>query len=72
MELAEINAEEIVIPKRFVKDELNSSIWDKDKDFYSIKPEVRKKLLEIANKFYEYLEVETSFEDIYFIGSMAS
>lgn len=72
MELAEINAEDIVIPKRFVKESLNSSIWDKDDDFYSLKPEVRKKLLEIADKFYEYLEVETPYEDIYFIGSMAS
>lgn len=72
MKLAEISAEEVVIPKRFIKDELNSVIWDKEGDFYEIKPEVRKKLLEIAEKFYESLEIDTPYKDIYFIGSMAS
>lgn len=72
MELAEISADEVVIPKKFIKDELNSSIWVEGDDFYSMKPEVREKLLEISQKFYEYLEIDAPFEDIYFIGSMAS
>lgn len=72
MELAEITADEIVIPKRFIKDELNSVIWDKGDGFYKMKPEIRKKLLEIAEKFYESLEIETPYNDIYFVGSMAS
>lgn len=72
MELAEITADEIVIPKKFIKSELNSSIWDEGKGFYSIKPEVRKKLLEIAEKFYKSLEIDTPYEDIHLVGSMAS
>lgn len=72
MELAEITADEIVIPKKFIKSELNSVIWDEGDGFYSMKPEVRKKLLEIAEKFYESLEIDAPYEDIYFIGSMAS
>lgn len=72
MKLAEISAEEIVIPKRFIKDELNSSIWDKKGKSYELKPDVREKLLEIAEKFYEYLEVDAPYKDIYLVGSMAS
>lgn len=72
MELSELKTDEIIIPKEFIKDELNSVIWNKKGDFYSIKPEVREKLLEIAEKFYDSLEISTPYEDIYMIGSMAS
>lgn len=37
-----------------------------------MKPEVRRKLIEIAEKFYESLEIEASYDDLYFVGSMAS
>lgn len=72
MKLAEISADEVVIPKRFIKDELNSVIWTKKGNEYMLKPEVQEKLLEIADKFYEYLEVKTPYLDVYFLGSMAS
>lgn len=72
MDLNEISEEEVIIPSKFIQDELNPSIWIKKGKDYIIKPEVRAKLLEIAKEFYEYLEVETPYEDIYFIGSMAS
>ena len=72
MNLFEISEEDIIIPKKFIQDELNPLIWIKKGDDYIIKPEVRTKLLEIAKEFYDFLEVEASYEDIYFIGSMAS
>lgn len=72
MNILEISEEDVIIPKKFIQDELNSSLWTKKGDSYILKSEVREKLLEIAEKFYEYLEVETKYEDIYFIGSMAS
>lgn len=72
MELVEISASEITIPEKFVKDSLNLAIWTKKGDTYVMKSEVRDKLLEIANKFYEDLEVDAEYEDIYLIGSMAS
>ena len=72
MDLHEISEEEVIIPNKFIQDELNPSIWIKKGKDYIIKPEVRTKLLEIAKEFYEYLEIETPYEDIYFIGSMAS
>lgn len=72
MDLYEISEEDVIIPKRFIQDELNPSIWIKKGNDYALKPEVRIKLLEIAKEFYDYLEIETAYEDIYFIGSMAS
>jgi hypothetical protein len=72
MDLYEISEEEVIIPNKFIQDELNPSIWIKKGKDYIIKPQVRAKLLDIAKEFYEYLEVETPYEDIYFIGSMAS
>lgn len=72
MNILEISKDDIIIPKKFIKNELNSDLWIKEGDSYKLKPEVRKKLLQIANEFYDYLEVDTKCEDIYFIGSMAS
>lgn len=72
MDILEISKDDIIIPKKFIKNELNSDLWIKEGKDYKLKPEVRKKLLQIANQFYDYLEIESKCEDIYFIGSMAS
>ena len=72
MNILEISEDDIIIPKKFIKDELNSSLWVKEGNKYSLRREVRKKLLKIAEEFYDYLEIESKCEDIYFIGSMAS
>ena len=72
MNIFEISEEDVIIPKKFIQDELNPLLWEKKGDNYVLKDKVREKLLEIAEKFYEYLEVEAEYEDIYFIGSMAS
>jgi len=47
---------------------LNQKLWDGKK----LKPEVSKKLLEIALKFIEFLKVDVEPSDIIFTGSMAS
>lgn len=72
MKLIEISESDIEIPERFVKDRLNPSLWIKKDRSYFIKPGVRKKLLDIADEFYESLEIDQPYEDIYLIGSMAS
>lgn len=72
MNIFEISEEDVIIPNKFIQDDLNSLLWVKDKDSYKLKPEVREKLLAIAKEFYNYLEVDSEYEDIYFIGSMAS
>lgn len=72
MNIFEISKEEIIIPKKFIQNELNPSLWIKKGNDYILKEQVHNKLIEIADKFYEYLEVDAEYEDIYFVGSMAS
>jgi hypothetical protein len=54
------------------QDELNSKIWEKKGDSYSMKPEVRKKLLETSNIFIDFLGVEILVTDIIMIGSLVN
>lgn len=72
MNIFEISEEDVIIPKKFIQDELNPMLWKKNGNKYVLDKKVSDKLHEIAQIFYEYLEVETSYEDIYFLGSMAS
>ncbi len=72
MDLLEISKGDIIIPNKFIHDELNPRIWIKEGNKYILRQEVKDQLLEIANLFYEYLEIETPYEDIYFLGSMTS
>jgi len=51
------------------KDNLNKKIWD-EKLF--IKEKIRKKLLKIANDFFEELDIDTDILDITFTGSLAN
>ena len=41
------------------KDNLNSKIWKEGANDITINPKVRKKLLEIANEFIEFLKVKS-------------
>jgi len=72
MDIFEISGEDVIIPKKFIQSELNPVLWIKKGNTYELKSEVRNKLIQIAKKFYEYLEIDTKFQDIYFLGSMAS
>ena len=59
-----------------VKDELNSEIWDyigseNDKE-PNLKPEIDKKLLEIADNFINFLGVDVDIEDITMTGSLSN
>jgi hypothetical protein len=51
-----------------VQSELQPDLWDGDK----LNPEVRERLLEIAEDFMSGLEVEADIEDIRFTGSLAN
>lgn len=66
--LYEITKDEIRIPSKYVKDSLNSKIWDGEK----MRPEVRKKLLEIAKEYYEYLNISSPIKKIVMTGSLAN
>lgn len=72
MELFETSKDDIIIPKKFVHNELNPYLWDKENGEYILKPEVLKKLKEISQYFFEFLEIKNKYEDVYFLGSMAS
>lgn len=54
------------------QDELNPKIWNKTKSFYSMKSEVRERLLEIANQFLDYIGIEILITDIVLTGSLAN
>jgi predicted nucleotidyltransferase len=54
------------------QDELNPKIWNKNKSFYSMKSEVRERLLEIANQFLDYIGIEILITDIVLTGSLAN
>ena len=52
---------------------LNPVIWDRNKEGYTLKKEVKAKLQQIANTFIESLEVnKDAIKDIVITGSMAS
>ena len=54
------------------QDELNPKIWEKDGKSYTMNPEVREKLLEIANLFIDFLGVDVIVTDIIMIGSLVN
>lgn len=68
-ELNEITPEEISVPKELIHKELNPKIWDHNK---SLKPEVRKKLLQIVKEFYDYLNIKIPIKGIKLVGSSAN
>ena len=51
-----------------IHEELRQDVWDGDK----LRPEVRKKLLEIAAEFKKYLGIPLSVKDVLFMGSLAN
>ena len=58
------------LPSLGVKDDLDRDIWN-DKD--QLKPEIREKLLEIANDFWESQDLDSvEIKDIIFTGSLAN
>jgi len=54
------------------QNELNPKIWNKDGKSYVMKPEVRERLLEIANEFIDYLKIEIIITDVVLTGSLAN
>lgn len=54
------------------QDELNPKIWEKNGKSYMMKPEVRERMLEIANLFIDFLGIDVLITDIIMIGSLAN
>jgi len=52
-----------------IKDELNPKVWD---DETTMNREVREKLIQIANDFYEQTDIDADIKDIILTGSLAN
>ena len=63
-----------IISSFFVKDTLNPEIWENYADVESseMKPEIRDGLLDIANKFVEFLGFDIFIQDVTMTGSLAN
>jgi hypothetical protein len=55
-----------------LQDELNPKIWDGDSSIPKMNPKVRTRLLEIANDFIEFLDVDIIVSDVIMTGSLAN
>ena len=61
------------IMKSFIpKDSLSLEIFDKTKNSYILKEEIREKLLENTNAFLDFLGIDFFIYDIHFTGSLAN
>jgi len=62
--------EDVEVPVAPLRSELNPKVWTADNE---LKPEVRQVLLDIANSYYDSLELpDLKVKDIYFTGSLAN
>ena len=66
----DVNPEDVDVPVAPLRDELNSKIWTAENE---LRPEVRQVLLDIANSYFESLDLkDLKVKDIYFTGSLAN
>jgi hypothetical protein len=70
---------EKIINSFYLQDNLNPEIWDlpnerymgdEEAQNYKLKPEIRERLLKVANLFIEYLDTDLFIQDIIFVGSL--
>ena len=63
-----------VVDTLLYQDELNPKFWDNPStpDKSSLRKEVRKKLMEISDEFFEYLDLDLFISDITMTGSLAN
>ena len=54
------------------KDTLSPEVWDKNGDDYKMKSDIQKRLMEIANDFYDFLGVDIPLLDVALTGSLSN
>jgi hypothetical protein len=63
-----------IIDSFYLQNDLNSDVWDKNKkdevQTYKLKPEIRKKLLQVADVFLKTIDQDIFIQDIILIGSL--
>ena len=63
---------ESILKSFHLQDELNPKIWGKNSAVPIMNPKVRTRLLEIANDFIEFLDVDIVVSDVIMTGSLAN
>ncbi len=63
---------EKIINSFYLQDSFNPDLWinPKDPKNVSLKPEIRERLLKVANLFIEFLDTDLFIQDIIFVGSL--
>lgn len=61
-----------ILSSFYVQDSLNPKIWDEVDGQYTMKPEIREKLLEIAEEFVSFLGIDIFVQDVTMTGSLAN
>jgi hypothetical protein len=70
---------EKIINSFYLQDELNPDVWDlpnekymgdPEAQNYKLKPEIRERLLKVANLFIDYLDTDLFIQDVIFVGSL--
>ena len=63
---------EKIINSFYLQDEFNPDLWNipDDPKKVSLKPEIRERLLKVANLFIDYLDTDLFIQDIIFVGSL--
>lgn len=63
---------EKIINSFYLQDEFNPDLWNNPDDpkKVSLKPEIRERLLKVANLFIDYLDTDLFIQDVIFVGSL--
>jgi hypothetical protein len=63
---------EKIINSFYLQDEFNPDLWDNSDDpkKVTLKPDIRERLLKVANLFIDYLDTDLYIQDIIFVGSL--
>lgn len=63
---------EKIINSFYLQDEFNPNVWDNSDNpkTVKLKPEIRERLLRVANLFIEFLDTDLFIQDVIFVGSL--
>lgn len=65
----EVDADDVSVPVAPLRSELNQKVWDENN---ILRPEVRKALIDIANSYFESIDLNLEVKDVLFTGSLAN
>ena len=65
----DVDANDVSVPVAPLRDELNQKVWTPDNQ---LRPEVRQALVDIANSYFDSLDLKLEVKDVLFTGSLAN